>query len=122
MPESCEPCAIRAAGSASHQYFFLCLGCCCAAVSSARPLRTAQEGMLAAIANNPGAPSRETILAAMRGERVAAAEKAGAAPPVDARPEPREQMTAEAARRVVSERKTKAKGKGLKGQFSGALF
>ena len=40
--------------------------CCARLVRSARPLRRAQDGMLAAIARFPGAPKRADVLAALK--------------------------------------------------------
>jgi len=43
-----------------------CVQCCARLVRSARPLRRAQDGMLAAIARFPGAPKRADVLAALK--------------------------------------------------------
>lgn len=44
----------------------LCLPCCARLVASARPSRSQQEALLAAIARNRDAPKRQAILEAMR--------------------------------------------------------
>lgn len=43
-----------------------CASCCALLVRSARPLRGAQEAMLAAITHRPGRPSRQQVLAALQ--------------------------------------------------------
>lgn len=61
-----QPCDLcndsQTAGRPSGVFNLLCLGCCARLVLSARPLRRAQEAMLASIARMPGAPSRAQVL------------------------------------------------------------
>lgn len=57
----CQRAAANATGSCP-RYDYRCVGCCARLVTSARPLRAAQEGHLAAIARHDNAPSRQQIL------------------------------------------------------------
>lgn len=50
----------------SGRYNLRCVHCAARLVRSARPLRGAQEAMLAAIDRTPGAPAREQVLQALR--------------------------------------------------------
>ncbi|MGB7422904.1 MAG: hypothetical protein WA917_13675 [Comamonas sp.] len=50
----------------SGRYNLCCAPCGARLVRSARPLCGPQEAMLAAIANTPGAPTREQVLQALR--------------------------------------------------------
>lgn len=43
-----------------------CVHCCARLVRSARPLRNAQEAMLACIARHKGAPTRAAVLQAVK--------------------------------------------------------
>ena len=43
-----------------------CIHCCARLVRSARPLRNAQEAMLACIARHEGAPTRAAVLQAVK--------------------------------------------------------
>lgn len=68
----CPSCAIRIAKTESlfplsGLYVLGCLHCVAALVLSARPSRLHQEAMLAAIARSRNAPSREKILAVVKG-------------------------------------------------------
>ena len=63
---TCPACAHHASHPASGSYAMQCLSCCTRLVASARPLRRAQEALLAAIARQPGAPARAAILQAMK--------------------------------------------------------
>lgn len=56
-----------------------CLGCCARLVLSTRPGKDQAEGMFAAIARYPYAPSRSKIVEAMR--LAIEAERAAAQPP-----------------------------------------
>lgn len=66
---SCRPCQAHQEraqrGQPSGAYHLACVRCCARLVRSARPLRAAQEAMLAAIAMRPGRPSRQQVLAAI---------------------------------------------------------
>lgn len=67
---SCRPCQAHQEraqrGQPSGAYHLACVRCCARLVRSARPLRAAQEAMLAAIAMRPGRPSRQQVLDALR--------------------------------------------------------
>lgn len=64
----CQACtAAKQPGKpAGGLYMMGCVQCCARLVRSARPLRRAQDGMLAAIARFPGAPKRADVLAALK--------------------------------------------------------
>jgi hypothetical protein len=65
MPSQDCPHCQRAAASTTGRYPLYnhhCIGCCARLVTSARPLRTAQESHLAAIAMREGTPTRTQIL------------------------------------------------------------
>jgi hypothetical protein len=68
MPcSTCQTFELCAAGRRPHGGFnMLCARCCARLVRSARPLRMAQEAMLACIARHPGAPTREAVLQALK--------------------------------------------------------
>lgn len=67
---ACLACAARQQRAHSGRYLLTCLPCCAALVRSARPVRALQDGMLACIARQPGAPQRADVLAAVKGGRV----------------------------------------------------
>lgn len=54
------------AGKAWCGFSMSCVHCCARLVQSARPMRTAQEAMLAVIARRPGRPARSAVLQALR--------------------------------------------------------
>ena len=47
-------------------YTMSCVHCCARLLRSARPLRHAQEAMLAAIARHDGAPTKAAVLQALK--------------------------------------------------------
>lgn len=47
-------------------YAMSCTRCCARLLRSARPLRTAQEAMLACITRRPGRPTRADVLQALK--------------------------------------------------------
>lgn len=56
----------RQAGKAWCGFTMSRVHCCARLVQSARPVRTAQEAMLAVIARRPGRPARSDVLQALR--------------------------------------------------------
>ena len=62
----CLPCATFAQNPKHGGYQMQCLACCARLVQSARPSKALAAGMLAAIERSKLAPTRETILKAIR--------------------------------------------------------
>lgn len=62
----CKACTTAASSPTCGLYNAHCLRCCARLVASARPLRHAQEAMLAAIARDPLAPGRDEVLECVR--------------------------------------------------------
>lgn len=66
----CSTCqefeAFSQAGRPHGGFNMSCVQCCARLVRSARPLRTAQEAMLASIGRHQGAPTRAAVLAALK--------------------------------------------------------
>ena len=63
---TCPHCTKAATTGRCITYQIHCVGCCARLVMSARPLRTVQEGHLAAIGRHDNAPTREQILQHIR--------------------------------------------------------
>ena len=63
---TCEHCQTALTQPHSGSCDFACVGCCARLVVSARPSRNLQDGMFAAIAWAPKAPTREEILEYMK--------------------------------------------------------
>lgn len=65
--QQCSEFAVRSLqGRPWGGYNMLCAPCCARLVRSARPLRMAQDAMLACIARHEGAPSRAAVLRALK--------------------------------------------------------
>ena len=65
-PDPCPSCESWQQQPLSGRYNMMCVQCCARLIRSARPLKHAQQGMLAAIARHQGAPSRAEILKAVK--------------------------------------------------------
>lgn len=63
---TCVWCAEHQRGHQMGRYDLHCVRCCARLVRSCRPLKPAQEAMLAVIARRPGRPDKAAILAALR--------------------------------------------------------
>lgn len=63
---TCPSCEYLKQQPLSGLYTMTCVQCCARMVRSARPLKHAQQAMLAAIARHQGAPSKASILQAIK--------------------------------------------------------
>jgi hypothetical protein len=63
---TCTFCEYSKQQPLSGLYSMTCTHCCARLIRSARPLKGAQQAMLAAIARHPDAPKRSDILQAIK--------------------------------------------------------
>jgi len=68
---SCNACTLTQTRPHCGAYRMQCLECCTRLVLKTRPSKTLAAGMLAAIERSKLAPSRETVLQAVRAAQVA---------------------------------------------------
>jgi hypothetical protein len=64
--DPCTSCEYSKQQPLSGLYSMTCIQCCARLIRSARPLKHAQQSMLAAIAKHPDAPKRSDILQAIK--------------------------------------------------------
>lgn len=62
----CGHCGRAAHGQRTGRYHLHCARCCARLVRACRPWKSAQEGMLAVIARQPGRPSKAEVIEALR--------------------------------------------------------
>ncbi len=62
----CTSCEYSKQQPLSGLYSMTCTQCCARLIRSARPMKGAQQSMLAAIARHPDAPKRSDILQAIK--------------------------------------------------------
>lgn len=63
---TCQSCEYSKQQPLSGLYSMTCTHCCARLIRSARPLKGAQQAMLAAIGRHQGAPSKAAILQAIK--------------------------------------------------------
>lgn len=63
---TCQSCEYSKQQPLSGLYTMTCAQCCARLIRSARPLKHAQQAMLAAIGRHQGAPSKAAILQAIK--------------------------------------------------------
>ena len=63
---TCTHCTLAATRPLWGGYQAQCIHCCARLIKSARPLRKAQDAMLAAVTRRTGSPSRAEILQALK--------------------------------------------------------
>ena len=64
--DGCKACQLSRDKALYGVYCFACARCCARLIRSARPLRSVQEAMFAAIGRLQGAPTKNEIIEAIR--------------------------------------------------------